>query len=303
MDTVDIRARDLGRSQYGRVTRRQLIHDAGVSAATITRRLQAGVWTEPVPGVVDLGSHDASWRGRVQELVLGAGQGEAWASHRTAGHLHRFLDLSRPERLDVVVLRERRRRLAGHRVHTTRSLGADEVTERHGLPCTTPARTLLDLAMTTRPADLERWLLNLVRTDGRTLDALATLLDRHRRLPGRRRLIEVANRIPAGAESIGSPLEVLGIQELLDLGAPEFVLQYEVLDDGGIRVKRVDVAWPEHKVIVEFDGAAYHDLTDARRHDEQVRARLRALGWRVVVVRRADLGSGLLAALVRDLRG
>lgn len=302
MDTVDLRARELGRGQYGRATRRQLMETGGVSESTIRRRLRAGVWAEPLPGVIDLGSHRRSWRAQVQESVLGAGEGAAWASHRTAGHLHGFLDLGRPERLDVVVLRARRRALGDHRVHTTRSLGDDEVTEVHGLPCTTPARTLLDLAMSSRPVHLERWLLDLVRTDKAVLRALARLLDRHRHVPGRRRLLDVAHRLPDGAEQIGSPLEVLGIQELIELGAPEFVLQYEVLDDGGVRVKRVDVAWPEHKVIVEFDGAAYHDLADARRHDERVRARLRALGWRVVVVRRADLGTGLLADLVRELR-
>jgi very-short-patch-repair endonuclease len=92
------------------------------------------------------------------------------------------------------------------------------------------------------------------------------------------------------------------VQELVRLGAPEFVLQYTVRDGAGARIKRVDVAWPVQRTILELDGVAYHDLTAARDEDERVRARMRALGWRVVVARRADLGGGLLPGLVRDLR-
>ncbi|MFA9429709.1 hypothetical protein [Egicoccus sp. AB-alg2] len=301
MDTVDLRAGVVARKQYGRATRRQLIKAAGVSRATITRRLEAKVWSEPLPGVIDLGSHQPSWRSQVAELVLAGGQ-EAWASHLTAGHLHRFLDLGRPEELDLLVLRPRRRSIGDHRVHTTRSLGADEITERHDIRCTTPARTLLDLAATTSPGTLERWIVDLARKDASILTDLRDLLDRHRAVPGRRRLLEVVLRLPDGVELVGSPLEVLGILEIQELGAPAFVVQYTVRDPSGARIKRVDVAWPELRVLLEFDGAAYHDLTDARAEDERIRDRLRALGWRVVVVRRADLGGHVLPELVRDLR-
>jgi hypothetical protein len=43
MDTVDLRAREVARSQYGRATRRQLTATAGISRATIGRRVKAGV--------------------------------------------------------------------------------------------------------------------------------------------------------------------------------------------------------------------------------------------------------------------
>lgn len=134
------------------------------------------------------------------------------------------------------------------------------------------------------------------------LEDVAMLLDRHRGMPGRRRLLDVLARLPDGVELLASALEVLGAQELVGLGAPPFVVQYTVRGPSGERIKRVDIAWPELRIVLEFDGAAYHDLTEARVEDERVRARLRALGWRVVVVRRADLGGHLLADLVRDLR-
>ncbi len=301
MPTVDVRAHALARAQYGRATRRQL-RAAGVSDTTITRRIADGVWTEPVPGVVDLGTHGVSWRGRLMELLLGAGP-HAWASHATAAYLHRFLDVRQPSDLDVLVPRTRHRKVGGHRLRSTRAIGADEVTTRHGLACTTPARTLLDLAATQTPDDLERWLLHAVRQDRTLPDGVLTLVDRHRTVPGRRRLIEVTDRLPADVHRIESPLEVLGVQRLVALGAPPFVLQHVVRDLAGAWVKRADVAWVDHRTLLEFDGAAYHDLIATRSHDAQVRAQLRALGWYVEVVRRADLDGPILPALVARLRG
>lgn len=301
MDTVDLRASEVGRSQYGRVTRLQLRETAGVSRSTITRRVRDGVWTEPLPGVIDLGTHVTSWRAQVTEVLLAAGDA-AWASHRTAAYLHRFLDVPRPHAVDILVPRSRHRTVGDHQLHVTRSIGLDEVTERHGLACTTRARTLLDLAATSRPGDLERWLAQATRKDAALPQNVVELCDRHRHVPGRRRLLEVVGRLPAGTADLGSPLEVLGVQELRALGAPPFRLQYTVRDRDGAKVKRADVAWLDAWTLLEFDGAAYHDLTAARAEDELVRARLRALGWTVEVVRRADLGGATLRRIVRQVR-
>jgi predicted DNA-binding transcriptional regulator AlpA len=300
MSTVDVRASEVARSQYGRATRDQLRSTAGVSRSTITRRLRDGVWTEPVPGVIDLGTHAVSWRAQVVEVVLAAGD-PAWASHLTAAHLHRFLDVPRPETVDVLVPRARHHKVGEHELHATRAIGLDEITERHGIACTTRARTLLDLASTSRPGDLERWLAQATRKDATLPRDVVELCDRHRHVPGRRRLLDAVGRLPDGAAELGSPLEVLGVQELLALGAPPFEVQYTVRDADRNRVKRVDVAWPERRTVLEFDGVAYHDLTDARAADELVRARMRALGWTVEVVRRADLGGAALPRIVRQL--
>jgi hypothetical protein len=302
MDTVDLRARDVARDQYGRASRQQLRERAGISRSTITRRVRSGVWSEPVPGVVDLGTHPETWRGRISEVLLAAGPA-AWASHRTAAHLHRFLDVRRPPAIDVLVPRTRHRRVGHHRLHAASAIGLDEVTTRYGLACTSRARTLLDLGATSSPDDLERWLADGVRRDPDLVRQVVELCDRHRRLPGRRRLLDVLARLPAGAGSLGSALEVLRVQQLVRLGAPPFVLQYTVRDLDGAPIKRVDVAWPERRRLLEFDGAAYHDLTHARAEDESTRTRIRAAGWTLDVIRRADLGGPAMGRLVRELRG
>jgi hypothetical protein len=301
VEPVDVRANRLGAAQRGRVRRAQLYDDAGISPRTIHNRLRAGTWSEPVPGVIDLGTHPRTWRGDVTDVVLGAGP-HAWASHDTAAHLHRFLDAPRPSRIDVTVPRGRGTRIGEHRLRTTRSLGIDEVTEVHGIPCTTGARTLLDLAVGTAPATVERYLLDLARRDRAALETLVELTDRHRNLPGRRRLLEVVARLPGDVARLGSPLEVVGVQRLVALGAPPFVLQFQVRDLDGSPIKRTDVAWPDAWTVLELDGAGYHDLVASRVEDEQARAKMRALGWHVEVARRADLDTPEFAGFVRRLR-
>jgi hypothetical protein len=282
------------------VLRRQLIHDAGISRRTVASRLRTGAWTEHLPGVIDLGTHPPTWRGQVLALALAAGP-DAWASHDTAAHLLRFLDAPRPPVLDVSVARGRHARVADHRLHTTRSIGADEVTVAHGVACTGAARTLLDLAVGTQPEVLERYLADRARRDPDLVRTVVELTDRHRTLPGRRRLLEVVARLPGDAGKLGSPLEVLGVQRLVQLGSPPFELQYPVRDPDGAVVKRVDVAWPSRCTLLELDGGGYHDLLGARTEDAEVRARMRALGWHVEVVRRGDLDGPAFAGFVRRL--
>jgi hypothetical protein len=298
MTSVDSRSRVIGRRQHGVVTRDQL-RRAGISATTIRRRLRSAVWTEPIPGVVDLGTHPASWQGRLQAIVLAAGP-EACVSHRTAAYLHGFLDCRRPTRLDVVVPRGRHPRVGGVCLHTTVRLEADEVVNVGGFRSTSGARTLIDLAATQPIPELERLTLDLCRRSPRELARVPQLIGRRPGAPGVAKLWTVLGRLPEGASLLESPLEVLGLAKLNSLVLPSPRLQYQVCDLDGSKLKRVDAAWPDRKVVVEFDGAAYHDTTDQRAADGRTRARLRELGWAVIVLRAADLadtGSG--AALER----
>jgi hypothetical protein len=300
--TVDERAREVARTQRGRATRRQLREDASVSTATIARRIERGSWSEPLPGIIDLRTHEPSWHTEATELLLAAGP-RSWLSHRTAANLHGFLDVARPDVPDVLVERGSHTRVADVRLHTTVAIAEDEVTVRDGLRCTTAARTLLDLAVGATLDELERFGLDLARRDRASLRRTGDLLDRYRDTPGRRRLLTALARLPGDASLLGSPLEVLGVQELRKLGAPPPRLQYVVRDAGGDTVKRVDAAWPELRVIFECNGLPHHAASPPRPPDELVRARLRQLGWRVVVFRRADLGGDAMRALAAELAG
>ncbi|MGY2085183.1 endonuclease domain-containing protein [Blastococcus sp. SYSU DS0539] len=68
---------------------------------------------------------------------------------------------------------------------------------------------------------------------------------------------------------------------------PAPVAQHVVRHDGGF-VARVDFAWPELKVAVEYDGA-WHGGKGQFARDRRRLNRLQEAGWRVVFVTAADL--------------
>jgi hypothetical protein len=83
---------------------------------------------------------------------------------------------------------------------------------------------------------------------------------------------------------------------------PNPVAQYTVTH-GGVFVGRVDFAWPERKVAVEYDGL-WHAEAGQFARDRARLNRLQAAGWRVVFVTAADLRRpGLLVARIAEALG
>lgn len=87
--------------------------------------------------------------------VLACGE-DAAVSHLSAGHLLELLRGRPPARPEVTVPTTAGRARPGITVHRVRALTAADVTRWHGIPVTTPARTLLDLAPRLAPAALAR---------------------------------------------------------------------------------------------------------------------------------------------------
>jgi very-short-patch-repair endonuclease len=138
--------------QHGLITAAQLA-DLGFDKHAVKRRVLAGRLHRVHRGVYAVGHPAISDFGRYLAAVLACGPGAA-LSHRAAAHLHgmrRYGGL--PE---VTVPRTGAPRRAGMHVHTSTTLTPDTVTRRHGIPVTTPERTLVDLADVVRPDDLAR---------------------------------------------------------------------------------------------------------------------------------------------------
>jgi hypothetical protein len=97
-------------------------------------------------------------------------------------------------------------------------------------------------------------------------------------LPGRGRLAELLGLIADGCES---ELEIFGVRHVLAIpGIPPCEQQYRmVLPSGPVRL---DAAWPEAKLAIELDGAAFHGSQEARERDLRRDAALAALGWVVL---------------------
>ena len=300
--TVDAKAATLARAQHGRSTRRQL-QAVGISPRTIHRRVTAGAWTALPGGVIDLGTHERSWAQSLTATLLAAGgdRGQAWASHQTAGRLYDLLDIDAPRRHHVIVPRARRPTVPSAVLHRARSLPADERSVVAGFPVTTIARTLLDLASSMTPAQLEPALWDACRHADDLPVEVARLLQRYPDRHGRPTLSRLLTDLHPQVAAAESPLEVYGLLALRDPLLPDPVLQYRVRDRHGRIVARVDAAWPQHRTGLEFDGARYHESPSRRGRDARRRQLVREPGWSVIVVRAQDLAGSRLRALKADL--
>jgi very-short-patch-repair endonuclease len=157
----------------------------------------------------------------------------------------------------------------------------------NGLCVTTPSRTTVDLMRTLlRPfalsvADA------MVRAELVTIAELARRIRRLKHFPGIVQARALLRLIDPRAESPGESWLRL---RLVDAGFPFPRPQFEVIDHRGRVIARIDLAYPEIKLAMEYDGAAYHTHEKDRQHDEERRVLLSdAYGWRFEPATKADV--------------
>ena len=173
-------------------------------------------------------------------------------------------------------------RIAG--LHTRRAaVDAAHVWHRRGLPATSPEATAARLASVLLEDDAVAAVDQLI--DAGVVDLLG--VRRHAddlRGPGAAR----ARRVVALADGLaGSPQETRLRLLICRSHLPQPVAQFTIRDREGF-IGRVDFAWPEHKVVVEYDGL-WHAGNRQFARDRQRLNRLRAAGWQVVFVTAAML--------------
>ena len=119
--------------------------------------------------------------------------------------------------------------------------------------------------------------------------------------PGRWRAARVRKVFPLVDERSESPPESWLRVACVRAGLPAPVPQFVVLA-GGEFLGRVDLAWPEQRLIVEYEGAHHFEGLQIRRDDARYR-RLQAAGWRVIRISAADLRDldGVVARIARAL--
>ena len=174
-------------------------------------------------------------------------------------------------RVDVTAPRRRRRAgLVVHHAHV-------DVVYVDGLPCTTVARTLVDLAGCVPFGVLEG---AIRQAQVRGLLDLGEIIDVMRAYPrprGIRRLRAILDDPVLLAPTRSGP-ERVALRALLDAGWRRPVVNGLV---NGTR-ERVDFHWPEHRLVLEVDGPTHHASSVQRARDARRDALLRARGWRVV---------------------
>ncbi|MBS1868748.1 MAG: type IV toxin-antitoxin system AbiEi family antitoxin domain-containing protein [Actinobacteria bacterium] len=273
----------LAERQHGIVTRRQLVA-LGVDGSAIDRRTARGLLIPLHRGVFAVGHRHVTLEGRWLAAVLAAGDG-AVLSHRDAAALHGMRKPPESRKVSVTTASAAKgtQRLW---VYARRALHEEDVASVRGIPATSPARTLVDLAPMLTAGQLQA---TLGEADRRGLLEPAAVYRALRRTkgrhgPGHRRLTAAldAHR-RRGITLLRSELEERFLDLTIDAGLPQPRLNAHA---AGFEV---DALWPTARLVVELDGWAHHKERQAAAWDREKSNRLQAAGYVVLRFMHADL--------------
>jgi very-short-patch-repair endonuclease len=288
-------AEGIALDQLGLITHRQLLGcgfaSSSVHVAVGSRRL-----TKVHRGVFSLGPISSDPRVRLLAAVLAAGPGAAASHLSAASHQGLVTPGSGPITVTTPTMGGRSR--PGIRIHRRR-LQAVELTTFDAVPCTTTARTILDLCEISAQLG-ER----AVRSAGaKGLLRVAELqqvleINRGRRGTARMRmLLDDRRPVPAFARS---ELERLTYELCERSRLPMPDVNVDVWAGGAIY--ECDCVWPSERLIIECD-SRWHDNPVTARRDARRDEALTLAGWRVHRIRWAQFTAspGRVAATIDRL--
>lgn len=260
--TVEQKIARIGSEGHGVVTRAQLLN-AGVPAEAIQRRVRKGALLPEYRGVYRAGHRAPSLEARYFAAVRACGE-KALLSGRAAGHL---LGLLKGSPVEPEVTAPAERRIEGLRTRRSQ-IDPREATKWRGIPVTTPARTLVDLAAIVEVDELARACHEAGVLHRTTPGQVHAVLARR---PNRSGAAEL-RRVLRGEVRVALSRLERRFLELLQ--GDELALPQTNRTAGG---RRVDCRWPELRLTVELDGYRYHGSRHAweqdRRREREARAR------------------------------
>ena len=281
----------LAARQHGAIARDQLLR-AGVTRATVEHRLRAGMLIPAYCGVYLFGYGPRSPLAAAAAAVL-ACHPRALLSHRTAAGL-RALPASRDGVIHVTVVGRKREPLPGVQVHSIGRLARAELERVRGLPVSSPALTLLDIAGL---GDLDE--LTACLHEARVLRlvsdaALRATLAAHPNRPGARALRRLLER-EGGLRITRSEAERRTVALLRKHGLlPD-------ASDFPVGPYKLDFYFRRERVALEYDSREFHDNPHRFTHDRRRIAYLAARGILTFPLTANDLGAGAARAMA-DLR-
>ena len=242
---------------------------AGHTKGAVRHKLSTGEWLALRRGLYVDATAVATLKLPSLEIAaaLGAMHPGAVASHWSAAHLFGIKTLASPSLNWVTRAPTSRngRHLLPSVIERAASLPSHHVTCVSGLPSTSPARTVVDLA---RMCSLDAGVvsadsaLHLGLTTCEELIAVATEC---KTWPGGPRALRAVSLADALAES---PLESVSRMAFLRMGLPKPELQVQICDSAGV-IGRLDFHWRGQRTAGEADGRGKYDKRRERRRGEK----------------------------------
>jgi hypothetical protein len=240
---------------HGLVTHAQLL-DAEVTRAQIRSRRHNGLLITEYPGVYRVGHRAPSDESRYLAAVLACGDG-ALLSGLAAAYLLGLVKGAAPE---PEVTARTNREVEGVKTRRSRIMGPEIAATCRGVPVTSPARTLVDIAGVLSEDALARACHEAGVRYGTTPNDVEAELSRHPGVKGAGKL----RRVLRGDARV--TLSKLESRFLKRLRAADLPLPRTNRDAGG---RRVDCRWAEQRLTVELDSYRYHSSRHAWEQDRR----------------------------------
>jgi predicted transcriptional regulator of viral defense system len=264
---------ELAARQHGVISLSQL-KLLGLGSSGVRRRAAAGKLQRLHRGVYAIGLAPRSVEATYMAAVLACGPTAVLFHRSAADHLglrpcsRRAVDVTAPGRAG----KER----SGIDVHRATGLDERDVQTVRGIPCTTVARTLLDLATTIDITALER---AIEQAEKLRIFDLAAVVDVTTRARDRRRAAALRTALAAYAPEPAftrSELEKRFLALCRAAGVPLPRTNNTANGD------EIDFTWPDRRLMVETDSLRHHGTRAAFERDRRRDQQLTAAGWRVV---------------------
>jgi very-short-patch-repair endonuclease len=293
MHATDLAIQEIATRQAGRFTRAQVRSLDPHAAGTIARRLRSGRWHRLTRRVLCLAGAPVEGLGPTlwtSHLHVGL---DSVVAGRSALALHGWPGL-RPGAPTLAVPAGSHRRAEGIDIRQVTDLAPEHVVRIDGLPVTSVARTLVDLAGEVSAPRLDHLLDHAVLTRLVTVAELGELVGQLRR-PGKAGLTPMAaalgRRLPGPGIEQGR-LERRLTEVVRRAGIGDGVAQFP--HPGRVDSRELaDRAWPEAMLLVEADGRTWHDRQTAFTIDRRRDREAAVAGWVTVRFTWQDLWDGI----------
>jgi very-short-patch-repair endonuclease/predicted transcriptional regulator of viral defense system len=247
----------------------------GLGRAAVARRAAEGRLHRVHRGVYAVGHGRLTREGRWMAAVLAYGP-KAVLSHRSAGALWGLRSDGRAK-TDVSLPSRSARSRPGIDVHRSGTLTLADCTTQDGIPCTTLARTLLDLAEVVDHRGLERAIEQAEVLRLFDLRAVEDVLERANGRHGAAALRAVLAGLEEPALT-DTELEerFLMLCRAASLPSPEV---NEWLDIDDLPAVKADFLWRRQRLVIETDGWESHGTRQAFERDRRRDERLKLAGY------------------------
>jgi very-short-patch-repair endonuclease len=263
---------------------------AGMGRGAIAHRVRTGAWQRLHNNVYLLGPAPPSLMARARGAALSCGT-DAVVSHRSAAEMFGLLPEIGAE-VHVTVAGRNVAPREGVRLHRVRGFAAVEVTKMRRIPLTSVARTICDLAASEPPEYTEQAFQEALFRRIVTPRAVAAVLEREPRRQGAR-VINALLRDPRMTRS-ERERALLKLIDAAQLPRP--------LTNVRLHGYLADVYWPEHRLVLEFDGYGAHGHRLAFEHNRKRDQVMLANGLAVMRVTDRHLEQEPVALVARIAR-